>query len=144
MDNEKKTVIKKPGAKRLRQVKSDDKRTGMTAPDKMMLLVTVVNREKTDFFIDLLSHFEINMQAVLAASGTADSNTLNLLGLSHSEKSVILSAVRQDKVKEALDALALRFKTVKGGKGIAYTIPMSSIIGVAIYQFLSNKNGGVR
>jgi glycerol-3-phosphate acyltransferase PlsY len=27
----------------------------------------------------------------------------------------------------------------KGGKGIAYTVPMTSTIGVAIYQFLSNK-----
>ena len=142
MENEKKTT--KPAVRRLRQVKPGGERTAMTAPDKMMLLVTVVNREKTEFFVDLLSHFEINMQAVLAASGTADSDTLHLLGISHSEKSVIISAVRQDKVKEALDALDLRFKTVKGGKGIAYTIPMSSIIGVAIYQFLSNKNGGTR
>ena len=26
-----------------------------------------------------------------------------------------------------------------GGKGIAYTIPMQSVIGVSIYQFLSNN-----
>ena len=35
-----------------------------------------------------------------------------------------------------------KFKTVKNGKGIAYTVPMSSTIGVLIYQFLSNKTGG--
>ena len=35
-----------------------------------------------------------------------------------------------------------KFRTVKGGKGIAYTVPMTSVIGVAIYQFLSNNNGG--
>ena len=122
MDNEKKTNSKL-SVRKLRQPKQPTQRTAMTAPDKMMLLVTIVNREKTEFYIDLLSHFEINMQAILAANGTADSDTLNLLGLSHSEKSVIVNAVRQDKVKEALDALDLRFKTVRGGKGIAYTIP---------------------
>jgi hypothetical protein len=37
-----------------------------------------------------------------------------------------------------------KFRTVKGGKGIAYTVPISSTIGVAIYQFLSNtSNGGI-
>ena len=35
-----------------------------------------------------------------------------------------------------------KFKTVKGGKGIAYTVPMTSTIGVAIYQFLSNTTSG--
>ena len=35
-----------------------------------------------------------------------------------------------------------KFKTVKGGKGIAYTVPMTSTIGVAIYQFLANTTSG--
>ena len=32
-----------------------------------------------------------------------------------------------------------KFEKIKNGKGIAYTIPMKSIIGVSIYQFLSNN-----
>ena len=35
------------------------------------------------------------------------------------------------------------FKT-KNGKGIAFTIPISSVIGVMIYQFLSNTVDGIR
>jgi hypothetical protein len=31
-----------------------------------------------------------------------------------------------------------KFKTIKNGKGIAYTVPMTGTIGVAIYRFLSN------
>jgi hypothetical protein len=31
-----------------------------------------------------------------------------------------------------------KFTTIKDGKGIAFTVPMSSVIGVAIYRFLSN------
>lgn len=114
----------------------------MQSPDKMVLLFTIVNREKSDFYIDLLEGYEINMQMVLSASGTADINTLNLLGLTSSDKSVIISAVRKDKANEALAALEQKFNTTRGGKGIAYTVPMSSVIGVAIYQFLSNKKSG--
>ena len=32
-----------------------------------------------------------------------------------------------------------KFEKVKHGKGIAYTIPISSVIGVMVYQFLSNN-----
>ena len=38
----------------------------------------------------------------------------------------------------ALEALSEKFQTIRGGKGIAYTVPMTGTIGVAIYQFLSN------
>jgi hypothetical protein len=61
--------------------------TPMSAPRKMKLLFTVVNREKTEFYTDLLQNFEVNMQMVLAANGTADTDTLRYLGLPSSEKS---------------------------------------------------------
>ena len=112
--------------------------TPMSAPRKMKLLFTVVNREKTEFYTDLLQNFEVNMQMVLAANGTADTDTLRYLGLPSSEKSVILSVIREDRVRDAMNALEEKFKTLKNGKGIAYTVPMTSTIGVAIYQFLSN------
>ena len=115
---------------------------GMTAPKKLMLLFTIVNRNKAEFYVDVLQKFEINMQLVLAANGTADTSIQSLLGLTNSEKSVIISVVRRDKSRAALAELEEKFKTVKGGKGIAYTVPMTSTIGVAIYQFLSNTTGG--
>ena len=115
---------------------------GMTAPKKLMLLFTIVNRNKAEFYVDVLQKFEINMQIVLAANGTADTSIQGLLGLTESEKSVIISVVRRDKSRAALAELEEKFKTVKGGKGIAYTVPMTSTIGVAIYQFLSNTTGG--
>ena len=115
---------------------------GITAPKKLMLLFTIVNRNKAEFYVDVLQKFEINMQIVLAANGTADTSIQSLLGLTESEKSVIISVVRRDKSRAALLELEEKFKTVKGGKGIAYTVPMTSTIGVAIYQFLSNTTGG--
>ena len=107
----------------------------------MKLLFTVVNRKKAEFYTDLLQNFEVNMQLALSASGTAGSSMMELLGLTDSEKTVIISIIRSDKAKDALAALEEKFKTVKGGKGIAYTVPMTSTIGVAIYQFLSNTEG---
>ena len=119
------------------------KKQPMSAPERLMLLFTVVNRDKADLFVDLLQGFEVNMQLVLAASGTAPTSALNLLGITDSEKSVIVSVIKREAAQPALSLLEEKFRTVRGGKGIAYTVPMTSIIGVAIYQFLSNSTGGM-
>ena len=105
---------------------------------KLVLLFTVVDRSKTLFYVDLLEQFEVNVQMVLYGKGTADSQIRDLLGLTESEKSVIISYIREDKVKEALETLDEKFHKVKNGKGIAFTIALDSIIGVSMYQILSN------
>lgn len=108
------------------------------APKKLQLLFTVVNRKKAEFYADFLQSFEVNMQLTLAASGTASTETLSLLGLTDSEKSVIISVIKEEKAQAILSALEEKFSTIKNGKGIAYTVPMTGTIGVAIYQFLAN------
>ena len=110
----------------------------MEAPRRLSLLITVVNRNKAEFYADLIQSFEVNMQLITAASGTASTEVLHYLGLTETDKSVIFSIIREDKVSAALSALEEKFKTIKNGKGIAFTTPMSGTIGVAIYQFLSN------
>lgn len=128
-----------------KSVKAKDANAPMVAPNKLSILFTIVNRQKTEFFVDMLYNFEVNLQMVLSAHGTANDHIMSLLGLTDSEKSVIVSVIKQDKINEALTLLDEKFRTVKGGKGIAYTVPITSTIGVAIYQFLSNTaNGGQR
>ena len=106
---------------------------------KVKLLITVVDRSKTLFYVDLLEQFEVNLQTVLLGHGPADSQMLELLGLAaESEKSVIISHIREDRVKEAMETLAEKFHKVKNGKGIAFTVSLDSIIGVSMYQLLSN------
>lgn len=106
---------------------------------KLKLLVTIVNRSKALYFSDLLEQFEINMQMVIYGHGTANSEMLSYLGLAESEKAVIISCIREDNIKKASEVLAEKFDKIKDGKGVAFTIPLKSIIGVSIYQFLSNN-----
>ncbi len=106
---------------------------------KLKLLVTIVDRSKALFYSDLIEQFEVNMQTVIYGKGTAGSEMLSYLGLAEIEKAVILSFIREDKTKEILETLSEKFQKVKNGKGIAYTIPLKSLIGVSSYQFLSNS-----
>ena len=106
---------------------------------KLKLLVTVIPRKKTEFYIDFLGGYEVNFQTALLGQGTAKSDTLHMLGLEDSEKGVILSVIREDRAEEILRALDDKFHSVKKGKGIAFTIPLSSVMGVTLYRFLSNN-----
>ena len=112
---------------------------GLEAPKKLKILVTIVERSKTEFYLDVLEGYEINMQTVIYGHGTAPSDILAYLGLSQAEKAVIISVVKEEKIKDITIAYEDKYFKTKNGKGIAFTIPISSLIGVSIYQFLSNS-----
>ena len=112
-----------------------------SAIKKLKLLITVVDRPKSEFYLDVISQFEVNCQMALSGMGTATSELVDLLGL-NIHKSVILSVVREDMVEPILETLEDKFATIKNGKGIAFAVPLSSIIGVNLYQFMSNNRLG--
>ncbi len=118
--------------------KKNEKQT-LGSPEKLKLLITVVNRVKSEYYADLIQSFGVNMQLFVSALGTAKTQALEYLGLNDDRKSVMIGAVRADRADEILSALDERFKTIKNGKGIAFTIPMSSVIGVSAYRFLADS-----
>ena len=112
-----------------------------SAIKKLKLLFTVVDKSKAEFYLDVLSQFEVNFQMVTGGKGTAHSDLIELLGL-NIQKAVIMSVVREDMVDPVIKCLEEKFQTIKNGKGIAFAVPLSSIIGVNNYQFLSNSKHG--
>ena len=112
-----------------------------SAIKKLKLLFTVVDRPKGEFYLDVISQFDVNCQLAMAGQGTATSELLELLGL-ESHKAVILSVLREDMVEAAMNTLEDKFKTIRGGKGISFAVPLSSVIGVNLYQFLSDNRMG--
>ena len=112
-----------------------------SAIKKLKLLFTVVERPKAEFYLDVLSQFEVNCQMVVPGKGTANSDLVSMLGL-NMQKAVILSVVREDQVDPVINCLEEKFATIRKGKGIAFAVPLSSVIGVSIYQFLSNNRQG--
>ena len=120
-----------------KNVKSQHKQ-GLEAPKILKILVTIVPRPKADFFVSALEEFDVNMQTVCYGSGTAPTEILSYLGMNTTEKVVIFSVVKEEKVKEILTAYEDKYFKIRNAKGIAFTIPVSSIIGVTIYKFLAN------
>ena len=112
-----------------------------SAIKKLKLLFTVVDRPKGEFYLDVISQFDVNCQMVMGGMGTATSDLVELLGL-EPHKAVILSVVREDMVETIMNCLEDKFATIRNGKGIAFAIPLSSVIGVNLYRFLSDNRMG--
>ena len=112
-----------------------------SAIKKLKLLFTVVDRPKAEFYLDVLSQFDVNYQMVVGGLGTANSELVELLGL-EPHKAVILSVMRENRVEEAMNCLEEKFNTIRNGKGICFAVPLSSVIGVNLYQFLSDNRMG--
>lgn len=112
-----------------------------SAIKKLKLIITVVDRTKAEFYLDIFSQFEVNFQMVTGGKGTATSEIVDMLGL-NINKAVIFSVVREDKVEPIIKCLENKFETIRKGKGIAIAVPLSSVIGINMYQFLSNNKQG--
>lgn len=112
--------------------------------NRLELLITIVNRSKGEYYIDLLQSFDVNLQLTALGQGTADAKMLSIFGLTDSDKAVIFSVIQENKLQDALHTLEEKFSTIKNGKGIAYTVPMTSVIGTLIFGFLSNNRKAVK
>ena len=109
-----------------------------SAIKKLKLLFTIVDRPKAEFYLDVLSQYEVNCQIVAAGLGTATSEMVDLLGL-NPHKAVLVSVIREDLVDTIMKVLEEKFHTIRNGKGVAFAVPMSGVIGVNMYRFLSNN-----
>jgi len=112
-----------------------------SAIKKLKLLVTIVERPKGEFYLDVISQFDVNCQMVISGLGTATSDVVELLGL-EPHKAVIVSVVREDLMDTVMETLEDKFSTIRNGKGIAFAVPLSSVIGVNLYRFLSDNRMG--
>jgi hypothetical protein len=116
---------------------------GNLAPHKLMMLITVVHKGKGTFFADFVKTFDANLQIAVVGTGTAETNLVEFLGLKDNRRSIIFSIVREERVKEIMDALEERFHTVNNDTGISFAVPLSSVIGKLSYGFLSNDQSMV-
>ena len=112
-----------------------------SAIKKLKLLFTIVDRPKGEFYMDVISQFDVNYQMVLGGLGTARSDLVELLGL-EPHKAVVISVIREELAETVMQCLEDKFATIRGGKGIAFAVPLSSVIGVNAYRFLSDNRMG--
>ena len=113
------------------------------APMKLELLLAVVHNDKAAYYSSLIQSHQANLQLTLPAKGTTHL-ILDYLGLTERPKSLIVSVIRADQADQLIGLLDDLFKKGKGYKGIAFTVPLTSVIGTLVYGFLSNDKRTVK
>ncbi len=114
------------------------KKKALDAPIKLKMLITIVNRKKADFYTSVLEGFDVVSSEIVYGNGLASQQILAYLGLNKTEKAVIFSIVKETVVKDILAAYEDKYFKIKDGNGVAFTIPLSQMIGINAYKFLSN------
>lgn len=103
---------------------------------KLYMFITIVNRGQGNFVLKLFESEGANAQFVQYGEGTAQKEIRDILGIEDNSKEIIISLISQDKIDSAKRELEAFFKVSKRNRGIGFSIPMTSLIGMKFYQFL--------
>lgn len=103
------------------------------------MVVTIVPKGKGDYFTKIYNRVHCSCQASLFGMGTADSMMLGLFGLADIEKDVIFSLIKKSYIEQLFSILDGEIET--HGKGIAFSIPLTGVVGKSLYEFLINRRG---
>jgi len=85
----------------------------------------------------LVGNLGSSMQFTHVGRGTASKEILNVLGVPDDTKAIINAIVSEDHLADMQNELTIFFAANKKNRGIAFAIPLSSLIGVRIYKYLS-------
>ena len=105
---------------------------------QLKLMVVIVDRGVGDKVVKSINKY-VNVINVMYGHGTAHSEVLAVLGVGEQSKDVLFCTVMQDKISDLTKLFEDKFKFGKAGTGICFTIPITSVGGMATLQSLSGK-----
>ncbi len=109
---------------------------------KLVLYTIIVPRGQGENIIRIFKANKSSVQFLMYGDGTATSAIREILGTEDNKKEIIYSIVREDAVLDLKKDIDVYFVASKKNKGIAYTIALTSIVGVKMYKFLSQTIRG--
>lgn len=105
---------------------------------KLLLFITIVGEGQSTAIRKLFERYGCSAQFVERGEGTATKEIYNILGVENTGKDVVFSFLAEDKASDIKKELDAFFVASKRNRGISFSIRLSSIIGVRVYQFLAN------
>lgn len=105
---------------------------------RLLLFITIVGEGQSTAIRKLFERYGCSAQFVERGEGTATKEIYNILGVENTGKDVVFSFLSDDKASDIKKELDAFFVASKRNQGISFSIRLSSIIGVRVYQFLAN------
>lgn len=108
----------------------------------LLFYVIIVNYGQSDNIIKLLKNNHSSVQFVQVGEGTATKQVRSILNIEDNSKEIIYSIISDEYVEEVKKELDAYFVSSKRNAGIAFTIELSTLIGVKMYKFLTQTVRG--
>lgn len=103
---------------------------------RLYMMVTITDRNRKKKFEEFYKKNEHMVFFTTLGRGTANSEMLDYFGLEESEKVVILSVVTEETWKKLRREMIVKMQIDVPGTGIAFIVPVSSIGGKKVLQYL--------
>ena len=113
--------------------------TEMAEVKKLSMFITIVSKGQGNYVLKLFESEGANAQFIQHGEGTARKEIRDILGIEDNSKEIIISLVKDEKIPEIKNELEAFFKISKRNRGIGFSIPMTSLIGMKVYQFLTDS-----
>ena len=108
--------------------------------DKLDIIFSVVQRSLGEEVIHVTKSRGVYVNLICPGRGTATSSILEMFGLGATEKDIILSFVKTDETHEVITAISKKLEFDKPGGGIAFAVPVQSIAGIKVLQYLTTAS----
>ena len=105
----------------------------------LRFLVTITNRGQGEEFVELYNEHGLPIVLNCMGNGTASNEVLDCFGIEKTEKDVIFTITNIEIAKSIIHDLTYKMGIDLPGRGIAFTIPLSSIAGKDLFKYLSGE-----
>lgn len=108
--------------------------------NEMDLIITIVEKGKAEDVIDFAKAAGAEGGTILSGRGCGAHDTSKLLGiLIEPEKEAVLTLVPRSKTNTILTAIEIGMDLNKPGKGIAFVVNVSNVVGLGVSKKEENK-----
>ncbi len=110
--------------------------------DKIKFLVVIIDRRLTEKLTESLTENGARLVDNILGKGSTKSEIISLLGLGETEKSVLISVVKESLVPTIFTMLKKKYHFSTPGKGLAFTIPISAVGGSTTLRLMTGETEG--
>lgn len=104
--------------------------------EKIKIFISIVPHGTAGGLVKMLERVGVNYCVITQGEGTGAKFVPNLV--TDNKKQIVFSFVKESYTEAVTAVLKERFSVSKASNGISFSIPLTSVMGVSIYKFLSN------
>lgn len=107
--------------------------------EKLKMLIVIGKKEKGEAINNFLKTKNIPIQFSCLGEGTVESKLSFYLGISNTAKNITFAIIKEKQIKRLLTSLDKLLELSEKGNGVAFTIPLTSVISNLSLDYLTSN-----